>query len=322
LAARGTSSHVPVLFYHGVRAGPAGGVLDCERKHLPAEELERQLLSLLRSRRVVPLREYARALRGGRPLPPRCAVLTFDDGYENNFTIAYPLLRKHSLPATFFVSSGFVEGGGPLWFDRLASAFEASVQAHLEDPFSGLRRPLGTPLERIAAYRAVKASLKGLEGSRLMEAVSDVERRLCGGSAPERDLFRPMTPAQLRELASGGLIEVGSHGLSHRALTTLSREEAFRELRGSRERIAALSGAPVESFSYPNGDFNPEVARLAEEAGYACAAAGGLRLNPPRGVSPYAISRLALAEGDSEALIEATLAGLRGWAIRALGGTR
>jgi hypothetical protein len=85
--------------------------------------------------------------------------------------------------------------------------------------------------------------------------------------------------------------------------------------------LEELCGKPVSSFSYPNADHDPVVARLVEEAGYDCAVAGGLRLNDPQATDRFAIQRVALAEDDGEALMAATLCGLRGRMI-ALAGAR
>ena len=117
-------------------------------------------------------------------------------------------------------------------------------------------------------------------------------------------------------MVRSGLVEIGSHSHRHPILTALPSEDARDEIAASRKRTGEISGREAESFSYPNGAATAELMGLVEAAGYSCAVAVGLRLNPPAGVSPYAIARVALAEGDTVPLIAATLCGIREKFIR------
>ncbi|MBI5210280.1 MAG: polysaccharide deacetylase family protein [Elusimicrobia bacterium] len=312
------AAHVPVLMYHGVCAGRVGGVLNCEGKHVAAEDFDRHLRFLKKHHRVIPLGEYALALRDGKPLPDHAAVLTLDDGYENNHSVAFPLLKKHGVPATVFVTADFVERGEPLWVDRLAAAFEGTSLGTWADPSSGTVYPLASPADKAGCYLIVKANLKKLGPADHARALGDILRSL-GAGRDLPGLFAPLSPAQVREMAASGIVEIGSHCCRHLRLTTLGADEARHEVVASRERIATLAGRAVESFSYPNGDLSPAVMSLVESAGYSCAVAEGLRLNIPGRTSRFAVSRLALKGEDDDAAIAATLAGLRELGLRAAG---
>ena len=111
-----------------------------------------------------------------------------------------------------------------------------------------------------------------------------------------------------------------SHRRRHAILTAMSLRDAGLEISRSKKTLEDLCGQPVTSFSYPNGDFNPALAKMTAEAGYTCAVAGGLRLNEPEATDPFAIRRLALAEGDNETMMAATLSGIRGRMIAWAGG--
>jgi peptidoglycan/xylan/chitin deacetylase (PgdA/CDA1 family) len=312
---------VPVLLYHGVTDRRWPGVLDCERKHVRAEDFEKHLVFLKEHFQVVRLSEYAEALAGRQPLPEACAVITFDDGYADNHAVAFPLLRKHGLPATVFLAADFVAKGAPLWVDRLAAAFAATDLGDWTDPAEGSRFPLGTDAGRKACYLWVKSRLKLLPEAARAELLGRICLALRGPSEPELPaLFSPLSREQVREMADSGLVDFGSHGLSHAILTALPEADARRELVESKDAVAELCGKPVRSFAYPNGDYDPGVARLAREAGYSCAVAGGLRLNEPQDTDPFAIRRVAFAEGDSLAVMAATVCGLRGRMIALAGG--
>jgi peptidoglycan/xylan/chitin deacetylase (PgdA/CDA1 family) len=312
---------VPVLLYHGVTDRRWPGVLDCEKKHVFVADFERQLVFLKEHFQVVRLAEYVTALRGGEPLPEGCAVITFDDGYADNHAVAFPLLRKHGLPATMFLAADFVAKGSALWVDRLAWAFASTELGGWKDPSAGTRSPLATDADKTACYLRVKRRLKLRPDAEREELVDRVCAALRGSRAAKPPaLFSPLSREQIREMAESGLIEIGSHGCRHAILTAMSPQDAGLELSRSKRTLEGLCGRPVTSFSYPNGDFNPEIAKMAAEAGYACAVAGGLRLNGPEDTDPFAIRRLALAEGDSEAVMAATLSGIRGRMIAWTGG--
>ncbi|MBI4676321.1 MAG: polysaccharide deacetylase family protein [Elusimicrobia bacterium] len=301
---------VPVLMYHGVSSKRIGGVLNCEKKHVSAGDFERHLRFLKAHYQVVPLSTYAAMLRGGAS-PRGCAVVTFDDGYENNRSFAFPLLKKYGVPATVFVTADFVEKGGPLWVDRLAAAFAATALSSWADPSSGTLYPLTSEDEKVAAYLELKSRLKRLGPRDHARAVEDLLRGLGVGPDPGLPrLYAPLKPEQAREMAASGLVEIGSHCCRHLALATLDPDDARREIVSSRERLGALVGKPIECFSYPNGEASPILTGMVEAAGYSCAVAEGLRLDRPGG-SRFAIARLALKEDDDEAAVAATLCGLR-----------
>jgi len=94
---------VPVLLYHGVTDRRWPGVLDCEKKHIGAEDFERQLVFLKKNFQVVRLSSYVAALRGGERLPEGCAVITFDDGYANNAEVAFPIMREFGMKGNIFL---------------------------------------------------------------------------------------------------------------------------------------------------------------------------------------------------------------------------
>jgi peptidoglycan/xylan/chitin deacetylase (PgdA/CDA1 family) len=321
LLLRKNRRHVPVLLYHGVTDQRWPGVVDCEKKHISAGAFERQLVFLKEHFQVVRLADYAEALRGRQSLPEGCAVITLDDGYADNHSSAFPLLRKHGLPATVFLAADFVTQGAPLWVDRLAAAFARSELGDWTDPMEGTRFPLGTDAGKTACYLWVKRRLKLLPDAEREGLVERICQALLGSRKPEPPaLFSPLSREQVREMADSGLIEIGSHGCRHAILTTMSQRDAQREIVKSKEILEIFCGQPVASFSYPNGDLNPAIARLVEEAGYDCAVAGGLRLNEPEDTDRFAIQRVALAEDDSEALMAATLSGIRGRMIALAGG--
>jgi len=180
------------------------------------------------------------ALCAGAASPAeRLAIVTFDDGYEDNYRLAVPILERHSFRATFFVVSDYVGS------DRLL------------------------PADR---------------------------RRVADGADPSP--YGLLDWEQLRKMAASGF-EIGSHSCTHPpALRALPRERCWEEVARSRADLERQLGRPVLSFCYPRGDLDEAVARLVEEAGYACAV-----VTPPRWGIPlgrFALRRMGVYRSNSQ----------------------
>ena len=108
--------HVLILMYHAVIDGSRPWT---KWTHLQLEQFEVQLRFVARHYRILPLSEVARAMRDGEELPPHTAAITFDDGYRNNYDVAWPVLRALDVPATIYLATGFLDSGTPNWPDRI-----------------------------------------------------------------------------------------------------------------------------------------------------------------------------------------------------------
>lgn len=221
---------------------------------------------------VLPLDEAVERLTQGR-LPSRAMAITFDDGYEDNHRVALPILQRHGLAATFFISTGFLEGGC-MWNDSLIEAVRSARPGELElAPLTG--GSLGTVAinDTASRRRAIEYIL-----SHAKYLSPDVRRDFCGqvieltGSTPPKRLM--MTPDQVRALRVAGM-QVGAHTVSHPILARLDEAEARREILVSKTTLESVLGESVTLFAFPNGrpvdDYTERDVRLARECGFAAA---------------------------------------------------
>lgn len=218
---------------------------------------------------VLPLDHAVDALKAGE-LPPRAAAITFDDGYADNRMVALPILKKHGLPATFFIATGFLDGGR-MWNDTIIEAIRQaknpSVDLRALD--LGLHANHGIADKR-TAIEAIIGKIKYLP---LSDRVSITEKIAAAvGCSPPTDLM--MTSAQVREIHAAGM-QVGAHTISHPILANVDLSAAEMEIVGSKQRLEALIDAPVSLFAYPNGkpgnDYRPEHAALVQRLGFTAA---------------------------------------------------
>ena len=212
---------------------------------------------------VLPLDEAVRRRAEGT-LPARAAAITFDDGYADNCLVALPILQRHGITATFFIATGFLDGGS-MWNDRIIAAVRGCSRPELDLASLGLGvHPLGTIQARREAIDALIGKVKYLDGSRRDETANRIAE-FAGAQVPT-DLM--MTTAQLRELRAAGM-QIGAHTVTHPIMARLSLDDARQEVTRSREALQDALGEPISLFAYPNGKPG-----IGLPAGARCAGAG------------------------------------------------
>lgn len=226
---------------------------------------------------VLPLDEAARRLAQG-DLPARAACLTFDDGYADNHDVALPLLRQHGLPCSFFIATGFLNGGR-MWNDTLIEAVRGCRLSSLD--LRGLRDAKGEDLglhplppsipDRRELLHRLIPRVKYLAPEPRVACVDAVAAR--AEVRPPDDLM--MTDGQVRALRAAGM-QIGAHTVSHPILATLPPAAAADEIDRSRQALQALLGERIGLFAYPNGkpgvDYMPGVhPHMVRELGFDAA---------------------------------------------------
>ncbi|WP_377702785.1 polysaccharide deacetylase family protein [Pseudoduganella sp. UC29_71] len=254
-----------ILIYHRVLPAPDPLFPD----EVDAARFEQQMAWLKQGFRVMPLAEAARRLREGT-LPPRAACVTFDDGYADNAEIALPILQRHGVPATFFVATGFLNGGR-MWNDTVIELVRRAPGPRLELAALDLgSHALDSDGARTAAIQALLDQLKYLEPDARLTAVERLRSHL--GLALPDDLM--MNTAQLRRLHAAGM-EIGAHTVHHPILASMDEHGARQEIARGKAALEDMTGAPVRLFAYPNGkpgrDYHAAHVALARELGFEAA---------------------------------------------------
>lgn len=222
---------------------------------------------------VLPLDEAVRLRREAR-LPARAASITFDDGYADNWSIALPLLRRRSLNATFFIATGFLDGGC-MWNDKVIAAVRGCAMPLLD--LHGL--DLGEhSLESIEARRRAIEAILGAIKYQEEERRTEIADRIAATARIEIPRNLMMTTAQVAELRAAGMT-LGAHTISHPILARISIERARKEIARGREVLREIAGNSIDLFAYPNGksgqDFQPHHVALVRDLGFLAAVSTG-----------------------------------------------
>jgi peptidoglycan/xylan/chitin deacetylase (PgdA/CDA1 family) len=236
--------------------------------------LERHIECIGRKFRFVSLDEIGEHAANGRPFSRPVAAITFDDGYQDVYENAFPLLRRKGIPAGVFVVTDLI--GQPLWqvHDKLYHLVDQALSTwkdprrRLFDLITELQIPAGeifqTPASISTAMTAVSALLPALPQSQVNRLMASLETCVDNGTP---DIPLSVTWPMIHEMRRGG-VTIGSHTQSHVSLPMESLEAATRELEESKRVLEQGLGERINHFAYPGGQFTPPVVDALERAGY------------------------------------------------------
>ncbi len=256
---------VVLLAYHSINT------CDEDRIRVPnivtPDAFEAQIRYLSRNYHVIGLPECISRIQEGKPLPGKTAVITLDDGYKDNLAIASPILRKHGVPATFFIPTGCIGADKMKWEDELNCLIMRSNARALS-----LALPSGSVWVRIGSSKARQTAIDALvnilghldstERSRMLDELRQQAKVQCDPSGVM------LTWNEVRQLAETPGFSVGSHSVTHEHLQRIPLDKVVLEVTRSKEQLESELGRPVSLFAYPYGALDREVVTAVRRAGY------------------------------------------------------
>jgi len=251
------------ILYHRVLPQPDPLLGDWE---IDQAAFEAHMQTLKRYFNVLGLQEAVARLRSGS-LPSRAVCVTFDDGYADNEEVALPILQRLQIPATFFIASGFLDGGR-MWNDTVIEAVRRTREPVLD--LSHLQ--LG--IYSVESLEQRRQAVLGII-SRLKYIPLDVRRERAeaiaahvGEALPDNLMMRD---EQVLRLHSEGM-EIGGHTVHHPILTAIGAKDAELEMVNGRKQLEDIVGTRISSFAYPNGrpgkDYKRVHVDIAKRAGF------------------------------------------------------
>jgi peptidoglycan/xylan/chitin deacetylase (PgdA/CDA1 family) len=217
---------------------------------------------------------------------PRSVAVTFDDGYADNLHCAARLLQKHDIPATFFLTSGYLGGHEEFWWDELERRL-ASTAPGADHAWLPVYYKLYDVLQPLA----------DTERRRILGEIGPAESFGCA-----RESHRVLTMDELSELAGMALFEIGAHTVTHPRLAEQTPQEQLAEMRESKRFLESAVGRNIDSFSYPfggRGHYSAESVEMAREAGFseACTTTPGV---VDRNSDRFELPRLVIEDMDGD----------------------
>jgi peptidoglycan/xylan/chitin deacetylase (PgdA/CDA1 family) len=304
-----------VLTYHRIAEPGTDTYYDPVISATP-ESFRAQIDWLRRSVRVLALSDILAMRESGLSGREPAALVTFDDGYRDNFEVAVPILREYQVPATFFLPTAFLESPRLPWWDEVAYAIKSTRARQFVLERGPNHSPLALDLDALPRSAAIMTIIRAfLENTitderEFLDQLAARAEVAIDGESLARDLFT--TWDQVRSIVdSDPSLTIGSHGHSHRKLAGLDEASQRHELAESKRILESRLGRDVEALAYPYGwpgAYSVRTKTLAAETGYRLAFAAIEGVNRPDAFDPYEIRRLGVGTGDSPVLLRARAA--------------
>lgn len=255
-----------ILLYHNIIPDIVPEKRWCIGQALPQMYFRHHMMLISRYFHIVSLDEYLNKKKRNGVSVSRDIAITFDDGLRSSFEYASPILKELNIPATFFVTTSHLEDGDPLWFSYLNALC-------FEDIFHEIK--VNNQIIRLCTLDESIQARKSLETyARASGDPVEFCKQLANAYPLPSDikcLYQGMKHSQLEYAGRSGLIEIGSHSVTHPYLNHKIREEQQREVFESKLILTELTRKPVNYFAYPGGNYNEQTLVLTINAGYEAA---------------------------------------------------
>jgi len=284
-----------IYLFHGVVERQRHDVRNYTRKHLPAADFRSMLEGVGRVGRAMSMDDVVRICRSGEPFPRGAFAVTFDDGFENNLTVARPILNELGIPATVYVTSLFVDENGMSWIDRIEYAMEAVRSGVLQLPWADGPTSFANAEEKIAILVDIRVRVKSAPDLEVGAFVSDIFRQLDQEEVRSSgdQLDQKMTWSQVREWCDDGFL-IGGHSHTHAIMSFLSPADLGEEIDLSLTMLREKSGIVTPHYSYPEGlahCYSEDVIRALKARGITCCPTAIDGVNRP-GADPFHLRRV------------------------------
>jgi peptidoglycan/xylan/chitin deacetylase (PgdA/CDA1 family) len=297
-----------VLVYHRIKS-PEGFAYDKAVIEATPEDFDDQMSMLRKHHDVAGPEEVFDLVENPHKLKSFRVGITFDDGYLDNYEVAFPILKSHGLSATFFLPTHYVGSHHLPWWDQVAFLVRRTERTVLALQYP---KPLLVEIDRSDIETAIVSVLRAytraenVELAPYLAAVEKACRMSLPGEAAERQFLSWEEAAEM-QLAG---MAIGSHTHSHNILATLSDEEQQKECRDSRALLRDKALA-AESLAYPVGkptSFSRATMRCVEDAGYRCAFTNYGGVNLPDHIDRFDVKRIGMSFGEATSQMRLRLA--------------
>jgi peptidoglycan/xylan/chitin deacetylase (PgdA/CDA1 family) len=247
------------------------------------ETFEKHMKYIKNNFKILSLSEFVEHFQKRIPFETKSCLITFDDGWKDNFQNAYPILRENGITSIIFLTTDFIGSYKQFWQERLAKLLYSLYDRTLRD-----KRFLEKAQKKFQNKEDLEIFI-GNDGKDLEDKISVFiafqKRKESSKIEEEIDFLRQLLEMAVEESPNGqrflnwdeiGImaedgIAFGSHGKSHNILLQAERAEILKEILESKVLIENKLGKGVISFSYPNGDFTEDVVAMVKNNGYKVA---------------------------------------------------
>ena len=271
-------SKLAIFLYHGINDTPTSGIENFSGKHLHVLKFRQQMILAKKIGTPLSMDAVVEHVRYRKPFPKNAFAVTFDDGFENNFSVAAPILDELKIPATFYFSTGFVGTEKMFWVDEIEDCINRAKVPNILLSLPHLNLPTPMPIrtneEKIHAITTIKVVCK----ESAVAVKNQILRALRSATKITPEVgevanYKKISWQQVRELDQSRLYHVGGHSHWHDILSRLPFGEMERDITLCRKHLETTLGRKMVHFSYPEGrsiDYNRAVISHLREHDVIC----------------------------------------------------
>jgi peptidoglycan/xylan/chitin deacetylase (PgdA/CDA1 family) len=261
-------------------------------------QFEKQLKFLQKKFYITSFAEIKSLISKKLKLPKNCLIITFDDGYKDNYTNAYSILQKHNIPATFFITTGFINKRYAPWWDEISEII-SKTKIPVIKTTAGKNISLMTKEDKDNAIQQIIKDIKTTSQEEIFDKIAYYTKVLRGGPLEVSEF---MSWGELREMSNRGM-EICPHTVSHCNLNKVPLLTARREIHNSKIAIEKETGREIVAFSYPFGSsdsYNENIKGILERENFFCAVSTNTGINLiTRDTEWYSLKRIDIQRKDN-----------------------
>lgn len=266
---------ITILLYHGVTKHKSIGIENRNKKHLDESVFVEHMMSLRNNANIISMNDILR-MKFGEKIVGKHVAVTFDDGFENNYSVAAPILDDLGIPATFYISAGIINTDLMFWVDELEDCINTTKESSISIKFNGNKHTLdiSNDQEKFVVLNVIKNYCKVCSSEEKNEIVFAVQQETGIVGNVNRSLnYRKLNWLQVKKLHAYNLFTIGGHGMYHDVLSKVSPSVLSKEIMLSTEILNYNLGENIIHYSYPEGlkdHFNQDVINNLKSTGIKC----------------------------------------------------
>jgi peptidoglycan/xylan/chitin deacetylase (PgdA/CDA1 family) len=237
-------------------------------------------------------------------------IITFDDGYKDNYKSAYPILKKYSVPATIFLSTGFIGANGLFWWDEISYLIKKTAKKKFILELKGHREfRLTSEKDKKFAINSLLVLVKRVSNTEKNKIIKQLSEKLDVGIDGSVASGLILNWNEVKEMSEKG-IEFGAHSVSHPVLSNVSSEMLRYEIEESKNTIERETGKNAIVFSYPVGgesSFDERTKQLLKQTNYSYAVTYVHGVNRRACFDNYLLKRIHVEKEDNIALFKSKI---------------
>ena len=256
-----------IVMYHRVGANNEDWSVDI----IDTSVFEKQIKYLKKTHTIMSLEDFAKNINKKKKLPKRVAIITFDDGYKDNYKNAYPILKKYKIPATIFLTTGHIDNDKLFWWDKLGYILLNLKQEEITLKDFGVIKPSLIQKSR-NTFDETMYRFSNITEQKKLEIIKELERIFNKDIPKEIGKNNTLSWDNIKEMSENN-IYFGAHSVNHPILTQIPLKQAEYEISQSKTDIEKRINQKITAFSYPNGladDYNKDIIDLLQKHGFIC----------------------------------------------------